>query len=138
MQVFISYKSEYRDFAIRVRDQIRAWGYQTWFDQDDIPEGAYFRHAIQKGLETSEVIVGVMTEEALQSRDVLWEWDYGLYHSHLIPLKYRECSLLYHLSGTQFIDFTRNESEGFTRLRDALTQPASPHPPAPSPSGGRG
>jgi hypothetical protein len=35
-QVFISYKSEYRDIAIRMRDALKYWGYKTWFDQDDI------------------------------------------------------------------------------------------------------
>jgi hypothetical protein len=120
-QVFISYKSQYRDFAERLRDQIRAWGFGTWFDYDDIPEGAYFRHEIQKGLETSQVVVGVLTAEALQSREVMWEWDYALYHSRLIPLKYRDCALPYHLAGTQYIDFTREEAEGLTHLHQALT-----------------
>jgi hypothetical protein len=60
-QAFISYKSEHRDIAIRVRDTLKSWGYKTWFDQDDIAKGAYFRDEIQKGLEGSVFVIGIIT-----------------------------------------------------------------------------
>lgn len=65
MRVFISYKSEYLHIAEQVRDNIRSWGLQTWFDKDDIPKGAYFRHEIQTGLQSSDLILGVLTAEQL-------------------------------------------------------------------------
>lgn len=120
-KVFISYKSEYRDFARRVQQRLRAWGYRTWFDMDDIPKGAYFRHAIQEGLDTSDVLVGVMTQEAFQSREVMAEWDYFLsQNKDVVPLKYRECRPLYHLVTIQWIDFTADERRGFAQLRATL------------------
>lgn len=132
MKIFISYKSEYRDFARKVRTQVRDWGYGTWFDMDDIPKGTYFRHAIQQGLDSSDVMLGVMTQEAFQSREVMAEWDYFLAHEKdLVPLKYRECKPLYHLVTIQWIDFIQNESQGFAQLKNALEQLATDQKKAP-------
>ncbi len=131
MQIFISYKSEQRAFAAQVRDQLRAWGYKTWFDQDDIPEGTYFRHEIQRGLESSDAVIGVMTAAALQSREVMWEWDYALYNSHFIPLRCEDVPLPYHLQGSQYIDFVVDTARGFDQLRAALINGAGSPPPPP-------
>lgn len=132
MKVFISYKSEYRDFARTVQSQLRQWGYSTWFDMDDIPKGAYFRHEIQKGLDGSDVLVGVMTQEAFDSREVMAEWDYFLAQDkELLPLKYRECKPLYHLVTIQWIDFVKDEARGFTELKDRLGQLAQVAPGEP-------
>lgn len=138
MQVFISYKSEYRAFARVVQARLESWGYSTWFDMDDIPKGEYFRHAIQRGLDHSEVMVGVMTQDAFQSREVMAEWDYFLAQDkELLPLKYRECKPLYHLVAIQWIDFTQNELEAFQQLEARLAELASIEPqrevPAPQP-----
>jgi hypothetical protein len=83
-KAFISYKSEYRDTATRVRDNLRGWGYGTWFDQDDIPEGTYFRREIQKGLESASTVIGIVTQKALDSDEVLTEWDFA--YSNKKPL----------------------------------------------------
>ena len=131
-RVFISYKSDYRDFAQRLRDILHGWGFSTWLDVDDIPEGAYFRHEIQKGLDSSDFVVGVVTPEAIQSREVMWEWDYALDKKRLVPLIYRPTPLPYHLNGTQYIDLTVDEHSALERLRRVLVNPADfTQPPPP-------
>jgi hypothetical protein len=141
LQVFISYKSEYRDFARKVQSRLHKWGYATWFDIDDIAKGTYFRHAIQEGLDKSDILVGVMTQEAFQSREVMAEWDYFLSEDKpLLPLKYRECKPLYHLITIQWIDFLQDEAKGFADLRERLDElaaqsPLEPAPAAPVPAG---
>jgi hypothetical protein len=141
-QVFISYKSQNRNLADPLRSQLESWGYLTWMDVYNIPTGAYFREAIQKGLESSQVITGIVTPEAVASYEVMWEWDYGIYESRLIPLLYQKFPLPYHLRGIQHIDFTENINVGYDKLRkvlDSVTQtiqspsqeePASPSQPA--------
>jgi hypothetical protein len=74
---FISYKSEERVIATRLRDALQRWGYTTWYDQDDIPKGGYFRDEIDAGLRVSDTVIGIVTAEALQSREVKIEWDYA-------------------------------------------------------------
>src|SRR5262245_43337355 len=97
LQIFISYKSEYRDFAREVKNRASSWGHKCWLDVDEIPEGSYFRFEIDKGLKNSDVIVGIITQEAQASREVMAELDFALRKNKpLLPLKYRDCELLYH------------------------------------------
>src|ERR1700752_5092292 len=82
-QVFISYKSEERAFAKRLRDQLRSWGHQTWLDVDDIPPGTTpnskgWDDAVHAGMKACQVVVGVLTTESLQSENVLDEWGWAL------------------------------------------------------------
>jgi len=127
LHTFISYKSEHRDKAIKLRDTLRSWGHQTWFDQDDINTGAYFRDEIQQGLETADAVIGIVTEDALKSREVLAEWDYAFSgEPRLLLLRYQSVDLPYWLRGVQYIDCTRNEAEAFKQLREVLTLPSTP------------
>ena len=90
--------------------------------QDDIGKGEYFRDAIQNGLENSDVVIGLITKEALQSREVLTEWDYAFSgQSRLLLLRYQDVALPYWLAGIQYIDCTSNEASGFEQLQAALT-----------------
>ncbi|MBZ0279352.1 MAG: TIR domain-containing protein [Anaerolineae bacterium] len=135
LQVFVSYKSEYRDFARKVRDQLRGWGYETWFDMDNIPKGAYFRHAIQEGLDASDVLVSVITPEAQNSREVMAEVDYFLSQNKpLVPLKRGDFKLLYIFITIQYIDFTRDEAEAFADLHKRLAELAAAESPAAPPA----
>jgi hypothetical protein len=125
-QAFISYKTEYRSFAQKVRDFLRGIGYQTWLDDDNIVKGEYFRTEIQKGLEESDVVIGVVTPEAILSREVLTEWDFAFSSKgakRLILIRYREARLPYWLSGIQYIDFVSDENKGFEQLRKTLETP---------------
>lgn len=120
VKLFISYKSEYRDIALQVRDQLQAWGFETWLDKDEIPKGGYFRDAIQRGLETSDAVLGILTAEAFTSREVLWEWDYGIAKTRFIPLRWQAVPLPYHLQGSQYIDFVSSVEQGFRDLQATL------------------
>lgn len=127
MQVFISYKSEYREFARQVKEAIESWGFSTWFDVDNIPKGGYFRHEIQKGLESSDIVLGIVTPEALASREVQAEWDFafsaafsGKKEKRFLLLLHQEASLPYHLGGVQYIDTSKNPELGIQQLEQAL------------------
>jgi hypothetical protein len=47
-------------------------------DQYDIPVGAYWPDEIDKGLSSSDIVVGVLSPEAVESRNVKNEWDWAL------------------------------------------------------------
>ncbi len=79
-QIFISYKSENRDFAASLRDKLHTWNYATWFDGDDIPQGMYFRHEIDRGLKNSTVVIGIMTPT------VVYPQFYGVTTAHAARL----------------------------------------------------
>jgi hypothetical protein len=131
-QIFISYKSEYRHLAEKIRDQLQAWGYRVWLDYEQVATGEYFRHKIDEGLRQSQLVVGIVTREAVLSREVMWEWDYALNNSHFIPLIYDDFDLPYHIRGTQYIDCRGDETHAFAELKQAIRHPieraASPKP----------
>ena len=41
MRRFISYKTENRQFASNIRINPLEWGYETWMDNFDLPDGTY-------------------------------------------------------------------------------------------------
>jgi len=135
VRAFISYKSEYRDIASRLRDTLQTWGYGTWFDVDDIKEG-FFRDAIQQGLESASVVIGILTPEALKSREVLSEWNYAYTRDdkRLLLLRYRDVELPYWLEPVQYFDCETDETHGLEQLKTALESPApSDGVPRPTP-----
>jgi hypothetical protein len=134
LKVFISYKSEYRPFARALQTRLKEWGYPTWLDVDNIRPGEYFRHKIQEGLDTSDALVVVLTEEAQRSREVMAEVDYflGQQNKPVVPLRHQDCKPLYIFVSIQYIDFVTNESNGFEALRTRLAELNAAQQPAAS------
>ncbi|MBA3867743.1 MAG: TIR domain-containing protein [Anaerolineae bacterium] len=135
LKVFISYKSEYRDFARAVKGELNQWGFDTWLDVDNIQPGDYFRHKIQEGLDSSDVLLMVLTEEAQLSHEVMSEVDYFLdvAKKPVVPLRHRECKPLYIFVSIQYIDFVTDQANGFVQLKQRLSELSSsiqPVPPA--------
>ena len=79
MRVFISYRRVEQEFAERLHDKLCAWGHDTWMDVYNIPKGSYWPDEIDKGLKWCDVVIGVMSPEAINSRNVKNEW-VGLNH----------------------------------------------------------
>src|SRR5690606_36699393 len=77
-RVFISYRRDDQPFADYIRSHIASLGYDTWMDAYNIKKGAIWTDAINAGLETSDVVVGIMTPEAVDSRNVKNEWDWAI------------------------------------------------------------
>lgn len=74
-QVFISYQRTDEPFARQVREHLTAHGVRTWMEQYDIPVGAYWPDEIDKGLASSDIVVGILSPDAVASRNVKNEWD---------------------------------------------------------------
>src|SRR5262245_26267892 len=123
--IFISYKSEERDLAKLVRKKLRSWKkYTTWMDIHDIPKGAYWPDEINKGLEAADVVVGLMSPLAIESRNVKNEWDWALVNGkRLILLMIKPCKVPMHYVSINYIDFTRDQAVGFQQLKTALASP---------------
>jgi hypothetical protein len=124
MQIFISHSKEDIEFCLRLRDELRGTGYQTWVDVDDIPKGAHWPDAIDDGLEKSDVILGVITPDSVNSRNVKNEWDWALAnHKPLLLIKWREARLPHRYVSINYIDFETDFERGLTQLKAALVDP---------------
>jgi pimeloyl-ACP methyl ester carboxylesterase len=67
-------------------------GVRVWMDRFDIPVGAYWPDEIDLGLASSDVVVGVLSPEAVASRDVKNEWDWAIANDRrLLLVHVREC-----------------------------------------------
>src|SRR5579859_6517360 len=124
MQVFISYSRIDVEFAHRLRAWIHTLGYKTWFDQDNIAEGVYWPDAIDSGLKSSDVVIGIMTPASLASRNVKNEWDWSLANNKRLVLPMlHQCKpddIPHRYISLNYIDFTKDETAGFARLQAAL------------------
>lgn len=86
-EVFISYKSEDRAYAVKVRDLLRAAGVSVWVDLEGIKGGQYFVARISRAIKGCKAVVLVCTAKALSSPNVQDEIEVSRQSSVLlIPL----------------------------------------------------
>lgn len=127
MQVFISYQRKEEAFARRLRDYLQTWGYTVWLDVEDIPRTGYWDNAIDESLKTSDVVVGIVTPEAIDPRTGKnvqneWAWAQDNERPFLLVLR-REIpqeAMPHRYKRLLWIDFTKNEEQGFTQLKKDL------------------
>lgn len=74
---FLSYSHEDRDRAAKVKSHLEKSGFKVWKD-DRISLGTNFRSAIAEGIDRSESITTLLTENSLRSEEVFAEVRVGL------------------------------------------------------------
>jgi len=106
-QVFISYQRTDSEFAIRVREHLVNAGIRTWMDQFDIPVGAYWPDEIDRGLGASDIIVGILSPDAVESRNVKNEWDWAIQNDkRLLMIQVQTCVVPHRYVSINYIDAT--------------------------------
>ncbi|MBZ0319307.1 MAG: TIR domain-containing protein, partial [Anaerolineae bacterium] len=122
MQLFISYKRENEAFARLVRENLLAWGYAVWMDIFDIPKGSYWPDEIDKGLRASDVIIGILSPQAVESRNVKNEWDWAIVNGRqLILLLHAQTDVPMNYVSLNYINCVGTaQSDGISQLQSAL------------------
>jgi hypothetical protein len=118
-KVFISYSRKDSSFAQGLASDLESLGAQVWIDVDDIPVGTRWSKAVQNGLDESEVLLLVISPDAMVSPNVEDEWQY--FHEkrkRIIPLLWREAELHFQLVRLQRVDFRK----GIASYRQALRE----------------
>jgi hypothetical protein len=87
-KVFISYPRTEQKFAAVLRHHLGSWHYETWIDIENIPKGAYWPDEIDAGLNSCDVVLGVISPQAMESRQVKNEWDSALNDNKRLLLIY--------------------------------------------------
>lgn len=121
-QIFISYQRADETFARQVREHLAATGVRTWMDQFDIPVGAYWPDEIDKGLAGSDIVVGVLSPDSTDSRNVKNEWDWAIANDkRLLLLMVRQCVIPHRYISINYIDATDPEpASALAALLDTL------------------
>jgi pimeloyl-ACP methyl ester carboxylesterase len=109
-QIFISYHRADLAVAERLRAHLVANGVTTWMDHYDIPAGAYWPDEIDRGLNHSQLVVGLLSPDAVASRNVKNEWDWAIQNNkQLILLMTRPCVIPHRYVSINFIDATTDD-----------------------------
>jgi hypothetical protein len=112
-QVFISYQRTDEAFARRVHEHLVGAGVRTWMDQYDIPVGAYWPDEIDRGLAASDIVVGILSPDAVESRNVKNEWDWALQRDkRLLLLMTRLTEIPHRYVSINYIDATTADQAG--------------------------
>src|SRR5688500_14469167 len=110
-KVFVSYSRKDEAFARKLAIWLhQALDMGVWLDVDDIPVGIKWSAAIQDGLDNCEVMVVVISPDAMKSVNVEDEWQYFLDQGKpVVPILLRSAPIPYQLRRIQYIDFSVKE-----------------------------
>jgi hypothetical protein len=90
MKVFISHAHKDAPLARKVATILRETGLDVWNEDYEIMPGENWAEKISQALRESKAMVVLLTPEALESSNVLWEIGYALgkesYEKRLIPV----------------------------------------------------
>jgi CheY-like chemotaxis protein len=122
-QLFISYSRE--DDLSFIRDlekDLETQGYITWRDHKITPS-KHWDDEIEKALTESDILLVVLTDNAIESQNVKDEWHFALEEKKpVIPIlpQQLEKQIPLRLSRRQHIDFQSSYESGFTSLVEAI------------------
>jgi hypothetical protein len=129
-KVFISYSHVDQKFARKLTIWLaKTLDIGVWIDMDDIPVGVKWSSAIQDGLEQCEVMIVIITPEAMESVNVEDEWQYFLDQDKpVVPILLKSAQIPYQLRRIQYIDFSMREelNESLRLLITELRQHLKP------------
>ena len=77
-QVFISYAREDARLAQRLADQLRAKGFEPWLDVEEVQAGENWARAAGRALESSDVIIALVSKNFSRSPRTQREWDFAI------------------------------------------------------------
>jgi len=122
-RIFISYSRADAEFVRRLAADLVRHGADVWLDVDDIPPGMNWSSAIQQGLDACEIMLLVISPDAMKSRNVEDEWQYFRDEKKpIIPLLLRPTMPIhFQLRRLQYVDFYAQDYDAaFGQLRARL------------------
>ncbi len=129
--IFISYAHADRDFVRRLEKDLSQQGFSAWVDAAGLSGGQQWRRELQAAIDRSNVLLVVLSPDAVVSPYVQIEYGYASDEGKLvIPLYYRACKVPMELRTIHWIDFQQSYEQGLAALlqtlhRDAGTPPTS-------------
>jgi len=106
---FISYSREdWDEFVSELVTELSSASQRVWLDRDYILGGDDWMNAIGEALNVCDILILVLSPEALKSRNIRMEYRYFLRQEKpIIPILYRNVKLPFELAPLHFLDFTK-------------------------------
>jgi len=123
--VFLSHSSKDKDVVRGVAERLRAAGLKIFFDEWSIKVGDHIFLSIEKGLDSSRVLVLFLSSAAVDSQWVDLERGVALFRDprnsgrRFVPVLLEDCELPGTLSAYKYVDFRKKSDEAFTALLEA-------------------
>jgi len=141
--IFISYSQADSSFVDRLEADLVKQGFETWIDRHGLVGGQRWRRELQDAVERAQVMLLVLSPDAVASKNVQIEYNYALDLGKLVvPVYYRQCDVPMELRAIQWIDFRRSYEVGLEALLHSLQardeppeQPTTPTSALPSGTG---
>lgn len=125
-QIFISYAPADRAVAEKIGNRLRDSGLRVWFDQWEIAAGDSLVDRINAGIESSDLLLVLLSPDAIVSKWVQFEWTQALSREldyraiNVIPALVRDCEVPALLANRTYIDLRHNLDLGVERLKHQL------------------
>ncbi len=134
-KIFISYSRGDSEFALELAEKLRASGAEIWIDRL-ISAGQQWDRVIEEALETSDIVLVILSPTSAASDGVRDEWAYALEEKkRVVPVLHQSCKIPFRLRRFQLANFTVGFDIGFAELLKALyIEATSPVVVPPSPS----
>ena len=123
VDVFISYSRADADLARRLNDELQIRGKTTWFDQESIASGSDFQQEIDRGIESADNFLFILSPRSINSPYCAAEVEYAAQlHKRFITVLHQTVNpadLHPELAKVQWIDFKQQEVDfyaNFNRL----------------------
>ncbi|GIK67635.1 MAG: hypothetical protein BroJett018_54290 [Chloroflexota bacterium] len=138
--LFISYSRSDQEFARCLASNLQARGLDVFWDIEDIHAGMDWSDSIQQGLDSSQIMLLIISPASMRSQQVGREWKYFLSRKKpILPILWQPADLHYQLNALQHINFQTQAFEiGLQQLLTELgrygihtTSLAAPPPPTP-------
>ncbi|HEX2623509.1 MAG TPA: toll/interleukin-1 receptor domain-containing protein [Phototrophicaceae bacterium] len=106
LRIFISYSRKDEVFARQIAGELSQFDIDVWMDIEDIPVGQKWSNAIQQGLDTSDLMLVILSPTSMESTNVEDEFTYFLDQKKpVIPLLFQPTRIHFQLGRVQYIDF---------------------------------
>ncbi|HEY1348874.1 MAG TPA: TIR domain-containing protein [Ktedonobacteraceae bacterium] len=121
--IFISYSRSDSGFVDRLEADLQARGLHTWVDRRKLEGGQVWLDELEKAIEGSQIVLVVLSPDAVQSRYVRMEYRYAQSLGRpVIPLEYQSCPRVpIDLNSLQWVDFKQSYDQGLGNLLIALS-----------------
>src|ERR1051326_7681465 len=134
LSLFISYSRTDSAFVDRLEADLKARNFQPWVDRRKLEGGQDWSAELQKAIENCQLMLVVLSPEAMASKYVRREYRYAdSQDKPIIPLNWRPTKVPFELNDIQWVNFVGNYNQGLADLLVALSRQAIAAMPPPKP-----
>jgi hypothetical protein len=126
LSVFVSHASQDSRIASRVAMGLKAFDYDTWYDDWELLPGDSMIERIEAAISKSDVLLVLLSRSSVDSKWVRRELSAGLVRQlsgkgvMVIPVVVGDCEIPDLLANTKYVDLRGDFERGFRQLADAL------------------